>query len=303
VSRIVRRRPSAGLVVALVALFIALGSGGAYAAFKLPANSVGSEQLKNHSVGPAKLSTWVDTQLNKVSKLNTGKSGTGGTNGTNGTSGTNGTNGAGGAQGQSGSTGTAGPQGQQGAQGQQGQQGVQGQKGVEGPQGQAGAASLLTWTYGDIQVPDTSGACGNEWAVDTYDTAMEVTPQADGSYLVTKYLTGSFTTLPKTDQPNPTASGGTCGADAETGGILGTFQGIETWKVGSGPTNFDPTASCTACSSVSSSEAQNADFMAAYFPGSTYSGVQNYDFVYHTVSNGSWVHSNTPDNNTGNITG
>ena len=183
-SRIVRRKPSAGLVVALVALFIALGSGGAYAAFKLPNNSVGSQQLKNHSVGPAKLTTWVNAQLNKVSKLNTGKGGSNGADGTNGAAGT---------QGQSGSAGTAGPQGPagaQGAQGTQGAQGVGGQEGVQGPQGQAGAASLMTWTYGDIQVPDTSGDCGNDWATDTYDTAMEVTPQANGSYLVSKYLSG-----------------------------------------------------------------------------------------------------------------
>jgi hypothetical protein len=297
VSRIVRRRPSAGLVVALVALFVALGGGGAYAAFKLPTNSVGSQQLKNHSVGPAKLTTWVDAQLNEVSKLNTGK------NGTNGATGAQGQSGAGGAKGTAGQQGSVGPQGPQGSQGSQGQQGVAGQEGSQGPQGQAGAASLLTWTYGDIQVPDPSGDCGNVWATDTYDTAMEVTPQANGSYLVSKYLTGSFVTIAGTDQPNPTASGSKCGDDAQKGGINGTFQGIETWTVGTGPTSFDPTAVCASCSKAASSEAQNADFMSAYFPGSTYSGAQNYDFVYHTISNGSWVHSNTPDNDTGNITG
>ena len=299
-GRILRRRPSAGLVVALVALFVALGSGGAYAAFALPANSVGSQQLKNHSVGPAKLTAWVDAQLTKVSKLPTGKTGT---NGTNGAPGSQGQTGASGASGTSGQQGPTGRQGAQGPQGAEGAEGVAGQEGVQGPQGQAGAASLLTWTYGDIQVPDPSGDCANDWATDTYDTAMEVTPQADGSYLVSKYLTGSFVTLADTDQPNPTASGGTCGEKAQKGGVNGTFQGIETWKVGSGPTNFDPTAVCSSCANATSSEQQNADFMNAYFPGSTYSGYQNYDFVYHTISNGSWVHSNTPDNNTGNITG
>ena len=135
----------------------------------------------------------------------------------------------------------------------------------------------------NIQVPDTSGDCGNDWATDTYDTAMEVTPQANGSYLVSKYLSGSFTTIADTDQPNPTAGGGKCGDNAQTGGVIGTFQGIETWTVGTGPTDFDPTAACASCSKATSSEHQNADFMATYFPGSTYSGVQNYDFVYHTV--------------------
>ena len=41
-------------IVAYLALFLAL-SGGAYAAVKLPANSVGTKQLKNKAVTPAKL--------------------------------------------------------------------------------------------------------------------------------------------------------------------------------------------------------------------------------------------------------
>src|SRR3954464_15689197 len=48
------RRPSPAMVVALIALFVALG-GGAYAAFKLPKGSVGSKQLKKHAVTPPKL--------------------------------------------------------------------------------------------------------------------------------------------------------------------------------------------------------------------------------------------------------
>jgi hypothetical protein len=42
-------------VVSLMALFVAL-SGGAYAALKLPANSVGARQLKRHAVTPGKVS-------------------------------------------------------------------------------------------------------------------------------------------------------------------------------------------------------------------------------------------------------
>src|SRR4051795_3016462 len=41
-------------VVATVALFVALG-GGAYAAFRLPRNSVGTAQLRNNAVTPRKL--------------------------------------------------------------------------------------------------------------------------------------------------------------------------------------------------------------------------------------------------------
>jgi hypothetical protein len=49
-------RPSPAMVVALIALFIALG-GGAYAAVSMPANSVGSKQLKNGAVIGSKLAT------------------------------------------------------------------------------------------------------------------------------------------------------------------------------------------------------------------------------------------------------
>src|SRR5690348_7228443 len=50
-----RRRPSAALVVSLVALFVALGGTG-YAAIKLPKNSVASPQVVNGSLGTADLS-------------------------------------------------------------------------------------------------------------------------------------------------------------------------------------------------------------------------------------------------------
>lgn len=47
-------RPSPALIVASVALFVALG-GGAYAAFKLPKNSVSSKQIKNGAVVNSKI--------------------------------------------------------------------------------------------------------------------------------------------------------------------------------------------------------------------------------------------------------
>jgi hypothetical protein len=51
---LVRRRPSAPLIVSFAALFVALGGIG-YAATRLPPNSVGSAQLQNGSVGNFKL--------------------------------------------------------------------------------------------------------------------------------------------------------------------------------------------------------------------------------------------------------
>ncbi|MGO9822666.1 MAG: hypothetical protein ACLPTJ_18710 [Solirubrobacteraceae bacterium] len=86
----------------------------------------------------------------------------------------------------------------------------------------------------------------------------------------------------------------------------------ESWSVPSPASGqsaeFDPYASCgAACSpatsNTSSNDAQNDAFEAAFFPGSSYSGVTNYDFAYHTASSGNWVDLNTPDNNQGNISG
>ena len=52
--RRLRRHPSPALVVACLALAAALGGTG-YSAVVLPANSVGTKQLKNHSVIAAKV--------------------------------------------------------------------------------------------------------------------------------------------------------------------------------------------------------------------------------------------------------
>ena len=60
------RRPSVALIVSFVALFASLG-GGAYAAFTLPNNSVGTNQLKNGAVTTAKIKNGAVTK----SKINT----------------------------------------------------------------------------------------------------------------------------------------------------------------------------------------------------------------------------------------
>jgi hypothetical protein len=99
--------------VALVALFVALG-GGAYAALKLPANSVGAAQLKKSAVTPAKLSPAAKTALS-----------------------TPGPRGAAGARGPEGPRGEAGPRGDSGPRGDAG---TKGDTGSSGP-----GASILNW--------------------------------------------------------------------------------------------------------------------------------------------------------------
>ncbi len=60
------RRPSPALIVAFVALIVALG-GTSYAAFTLPANSVGTKQLKNKAVTTKKIKNGTVT----AAKINT----------------------------------------------------------------------------------------------------------------------------------------------------------------------------------------------------------------------------------------
>jgi hypothetical protein len=60
------RRPSAALIVSIIALVAALG-GTAYAGFKVPKNSVGSKQLKNNAVTTKKIKNGAVT----ASKINT----------------------------------------------------------------------------------------------------------------------------------------------------------------------------------------------------------------------------------------
>jgi hypothetical protein len=92
--RFLARRPSPAMVVALVALFVALG-GASYAAFKLPKNSVGTSQLKKGAVTGAKVKSGSLLASNfKAGQL---------------------------------------PAGPKGAQGAKGEQGKEGEKGPQGP--------------------------------------------------------------------------------------------------------------------------------------------------------------------------
>jgi hypothetical protein len=95
----VRSRLTYANVVASLALFVSLG-GGAYAAFKLPRNSVGSVQIKPNAVrssdvknGSLLSKDFAAGQLTAGTQGPKGDPGTPGTPGTNGTNGTNGLDG------------------------------------------------------------------------------------------------------------------------------------------------------------------------------------------------------------------
>jgi len=110
--------------LALVALFVALGGGSAYAAANLvPKNSVGSTQVINGSLQTVDLSSRAVTALK-------GKAGPRGPAGAQGQAGP---------QGSAGANGNAGPAGAQGLKGDTGAQGIQGVAGTPGPKGDTGA--------------------------------------------------------------------------------------------------------------------------------------------------------------------
>jgi hypothetical protein len=103
--RRLRGRLTYANVTASLALFLALG-GGAYAAVKLPANSVGSKQLRSQAVTPSKIAAETISLF----------------------------------RGQTGTTGARGLQGPDGAQGPGGAQGPRGDQGVQGPAGPTAGA-------------------------------------------------------------------------------------------------------------------------------------------------------------------
>ncbi|MGN6188465.1 MAG: hypothetical protein ACTHOE_06170 [Conexibacter sp.] len=96
-------RPSPALVVALLALFVALG-GTSYAVTQLPRNSVGTSQLRDGAVTRAKLSRTARSALRGA----TGPQGPAGAVGPQGPAGTAGVRGPAGADGQQGPSGAPG---------------------------------------------------------------------------------------------------------------------------------------------------------------------------------------------------
>jgi hypothetical protein len=145
-KRFITRTPRYADVVATMALFLAL-SGGAYAAAKLPADSVGAKQLKKDAVSSKEVK---DGSLLKgdfkAGQLPKGPKGDAGQKGGPGAKGDPGATGEFGPKGDPGVLGDRGPKGEPGAKGDTGLKGVPGQ----------GVGSIVV-RYGATVVVPSSG--------------------------------------------------------------------------------------------------------------------------------------------------
>jgi Collagen triple helix repeat (20 copies) len=133
-------------IVSTLCLFLLLGGGAAFAATRLPKNSVGPNQLRKGAVTPTKLSAATKSILT-------------------GARGAQGEAGARGPEGPRGAQGVPGPQGEPGIEGKRGEPGIQGEPGVQGKQGNPGLGEVVTRYGPDQQVaPGESvlsfAACG-----------------------------------------------------------------------------------------------------------------------------------------------
>jgi hypothetical protein len=127
-KRWARGRVGYANVMATIAVFISLG-GGAYAATELPRASVGSQQLKDGAVTPAKLSKAAKAAMK-------------------------GETGARGATGATGATGAAGATGAVGAPGAPGPAGPKGDPGTPGTAGSPGASGVAPINSGSYETPE-----------------------------------------------------------------------------------------------------------------------------------------------------
>jgi hypothetical protein len=134
-------------VIATLALFLALGGGGAWAATTVAGNSIGTAQLKNRAVTAKKVSygtllakDFKSGQLPKAGPTGPmGPTGPAGAQGALGPKGPAGEPGERGPRGAKGDTGEAGPRGPKGESGEPGEVGPRGPKGEPGEPGDTGA--------------------------------------------------------------------------------------------------------------------------------------------------------------------
>jgi hypothetical protein len=159
--RAIRQRVTYANVVATIALFLGLG-GAAYAAIRLPRNSVGTRQLRNGAVTAAKINKRTRSQL----------------------------------RGARGRIGPQGPQGRAGARGQRGQRGPQGPRGAQGPAGRNGEDGTGP-AFESVSKPATPTAFtgATQVAVVTlgagsYATSGQVVAKSTAGTIITCVLTG-----------------------------------------------------------------------------------------------------------------
>ncbi|MGA8746318.1 MAG: hypothetical protein WB507_10695 [Solirubrobacterales bacterium] len=202
-------------VISCLALFIALG-GAAYAATKLPANSVGTKQLKGGAVTAAKVksgsllaSNFAAGQLPAGPQGLTGEDGREGHEGREGAGGPRGLQGEPGQRGEQGLKGEKGEKGETGAKGDQGLQGEKGDTGEKGEAGEAGTTKVVT-RYG-TERELLSGSANSSYAA--CETGEAVTgggfdftaPATDSEYNLQADRPSLETVSPKlTTYPRPT---------------------------------------------------------------------------------------------------
>jgi hypothetical protein len=183
--------------------------------------------------------------------------------------------------------GPSGPSGPLGPKGDTGSTGAPGPSGVNSP--------LVFGPYTNPSDAD-SGICADNntsgnpgWATDTLSYTYVISPQSDGSFDVTKMFKGTFVTT-GSSSPND------CSVHLAAN-VHGTMYGDEAFTIpaqGVGQSAaFDPEATCT-------SVCGGDDFVAAFFPGSSFPGSYSWQFYYDTAHS-HWT--NADYGNSGNITG
>ncbi len=117
-----------------------------------------------------------------------------------------------------------------------------------------------------VVVPD-NGTCQNAWAVDTSTRTWTIKRNKGGTFTVTRRDKGTFVT---NAGPSPSA----CSNTARHGhlvraGVRGKFRGYLTGTVSGG--TYNPNATCNATCIGNTSA-----FIAAFFPGGTFTCSQGY---------------------------
>ena len=117
-----------------------------------------------------------------------------------------------------------------------------------------------------ITAPD-NGTCNNAWATDTSNRTWSVKKNNDGTFRVTRKDKGRFVTLGG-QSPGACDTTGRHGK-LVTAGIKGKFRGYLSGTVSGG--TFNPNATCTAACI-----GDTTAFIAAFFPGGTFTCLQGY---------------------------